>query len=319
MRVILCPDVNAISGRAGTDKLGASLRYRGILAGPECQPGHAQPLFTLSKHEFRIQGWLMTASSKSFLKKLLRRKPEAVELQAQTTKVKRAFEDGHFYSPVCDPVELAKERERIWPDSPTTPGIDYNEQFQRHVLTELFPKFFPDYQYPEHQPSKARTTFYTQNSQFSWLDARAWFVLLRAWKPSQIIEVGSGFSSLLTADVNHRFFANQAQFRCIEPYPRDFLRAGVPGLTGLTVARVQEVPLTEFEELQSGDILFVDSSHVAKTGSDVNFLSQKLNEELKGLELLIDMFVHSLVKLASGIDWPALATLSPITSSILLH
>ena len=40
----------------------------------------------------------------------------------------------------------------------------------------------------------------------------------------------------------------------------------------MTIARVQEVPLTEFEDLQSGDILFIDSSHVAKTGSDVNFL-----------------------------------------------
>ena len=151
----------------------------------------------------------MIAPLKSFLRKLLHRMSEAVYSLVQTTRVKRAGKEGRFYSPVCDPVGLAKERERIWPENPTTPGIDYNEQFHRHVLTELFPKFYPNYKYPEHSPAGAPTTFYTQNSQFGWLDARAWFVLLCAWKPRRIIEVGSGFSSLLTADVNHRLFANQ--------------------------------------------------------------------------------------------------------------
>lgn len=194
------------------------------------------------------------------------------ETQPQAAGIKPAHEDGHFYSPVCDPADLYLEEERIWPANPVALGIDFNEAYHRHVLTELFPKYFPDYQYPEHQPPESPAAFYTRNSQYSWLDSRAWFVLLRAWKPRRIIEVGCGFSSLLTADVNSRFLADQVEFSCIEPYPRDFLLDGIPGLSKLTVARVQDVPLAEFDDLRSGDVLFIDSSHVAKTGSDVNYL-----------------------------------------------
>jgi hypothetical protein len=114
--------------------------------------------------------------------------------------------------------------------------------------------------------------FYTRNTQFSWLDSRALFVLLRQWRPRRLIEVGSGFSTLLSADVNHRFLDSVAEITCIEPYPRAFLRQSIPGLTRVIEDKVQNVPLAEFTNLQAGDILFIDSSHVAKTGSDVNFL-----------------------------------------------
>ena len=67
------------------------------------------------------------------------------------------------------------------------------------MLTEWFPRFLPEYDYPEHlDDGNSLASFYTQNSQFSWLDARALFVLLRAWKPKRIIEVGSRL--LLAAD-----------------------------------------------------------------------------------------------------------------------
>ena len=35
---------------------------------------------------------------------------------------------------------------------------------------------------------------------------------------------------------------------------------------------MQDVPLHVLESLESGDILFIDSTHVCKTGSDVNRL-----------------------------------------------
>jgi hypothetical protein len=87
-----------------------------------------------------------------------------------------------------------------------------------------------------------------------------------------MIEVGSGFSTLLAADVNRRFLDSSMEITCIEPFPRPFLRNGVPGVTRLLEAKVQDIPLHEFAALEAGDILFIDSSHVAKTGSDVNFL-----------------------------------------------
>lgn len=87
-----------------------------------------------------------------------------------------------------------------------------------------------------------------------------------------MLEVGSGFSTLLTVDVKHRFLGGNLDITCIEPFPRPFLKSGLNGLTRLIERKVQDVALVEFEQLMPGDILFIDSSHVAKTGSDVNFL-----------------------------------------------
>lgn len=185
-----------------------------------------------------------------------------------------AHPDGHFYSPVVDPDDIAARQEEIWPADPQVLGIDFNEAMHLQVLREFFPRHIGGYDYPEQAPSEDETLqgYYTQNSQFSWLDSRTLFVLLREWRPARIIEVGSGYSSLLMADVNQRFLGGSCEITCIEPYPRPFLTRGIPGLSRVIQQKVQQVPLAEFEALQAGDILFIDSSHVAKTGSDVNYL-----------------------------------------------
>jgi hypothetical protein len=185
--------------------------------------------------------------------------------------IKTAYENGHFYSPIVDPAQL--DSERVWPAHPQILGIDFDDAGHERILRDVFPRFMAGYDYPEHlDETPELVQFYTQNSQFSWLDSRALFVLLQHWQPRRLIEVGSGFSTLLAADVNHRFLGGAAEITCIEPYPRAFLRKGIPGMTRLVEDKVQNVPLVEFSKLQAGDILFIDSSHVAKTGSDVNFL-----------------------------------------------
>jgi predicted O-methyltransferase YrrM len=185
-----------------------------------------------------------------------------------------AFAPGHFYSPIVDPASLAGQRERHWPATPgIMRGIDFNDASHRRVLTEAFPRFIGEYDYPEHlDEASGPIGFYTQNPQFSWLDSRSLFVLLRAWRPQRVIEVGSGYSSLLIADVNRRFLAGDIDVTCIDPYPREFLRGGIEGIARLIEQPVQRVALDEFRALQAGDVLFIDSSHVAKTGSDVNHL-----------------------------------------------
>jgi hypothetical protein len=208
--------------------------------------------------------------------------------------IKSSHPAGHFYSPIVDPAELLLREAELWPataigDKPTEIlGIDFNDAFHHEVLQVDFPRFIADYRYVEHEAETSSSVeFFTQNSQFSWLDARACFVLLRKWQPKRIIEVGSGFSSLLMADVNQRFFAGQCHITCIEPYPRPFLREGVPGLACLIEQKVQAVPLSVFESLEAGDVLFIDSSHVAKTGSDVNYLYFEVLPRLKA-----GVFIH---------------------------
>jgi predicted O-methyltransferase YrrM len=197
--------------------------------------------------------------------------------------VPAGFPAGHFYSPVINPDELAEREHEIWPViPPMILGIDFNERSHQRILSEDFPKFIEDYDYPEKEEDvNQEYDFFTRNSQFSWLDARAAFVLMRKWNPTRVIEVGSGFSSLLMADVNRRFLGGKCQLTCIEPYPRPFLKQGVPGISKLIEEKVQHLPLEIFEALESGDMLFIDSSHVSKTGSDVNHLYFEVLPRLK--------------------------------------
>lgn len=208
---------------------------------------------------------------------MLRRLRDAIRILIKGTgspaDIRKAFVDGHFYSPVVDTEALRRDAPRVWPDQIDVAGIDFNETEQRRWLTEILPRHLPKYDYPDELPLGAdECAFFTRNSQFSWLDSRTLFSTLRELHPQRMIEIGSGFSSLLAADVNRRFLGGKLELTCIEPYPRPFLRQGVRGISRLIESRVQDVPLATFADLEADDILFIDSSHVSKTGSDVNFI-----------------------------------------------
>ena len=179
---------------------------------------------------------------------------------------------GHFYSPITDPKELRQYKKDLWGAPKEIPGIDFN--VKSHLeLFKLFQDYLQDWDYVEEESSTtSQFEYFHNNDQFSWLDAQFLYVFLRHYKPRRMIEVGSGFSSLLTADVNRRWLDNQVDFQCIEPYPRDFLKDGVPGISNLLIKKVQDVPVEHFKSLKAGDVLFIDTSHVCKTGSDVNYL-----------------------------------------------
>ncbi len=198
--------------------------------------------------------------------------------------IRSAHPNGHFYSPVVNPADLLAKAPHIWsPQAPPIAGIDFNHKTHEMVLGNWFPKHISKYDYPDVLDGQQDNNqhFFTRNSQFSWLDARTLFVLLNEIKPTRMIEVGSGYSSLLTADVNRRFLNNSCTFQCIEPYPRNFLTTGLAGMSELITQHVQDVPASDFETLESGDILFIDSSHVCKTGSDVNYLYFEVLPRLK--------------------------------------
>ncbi len=106
--------------------------------------------------------------------------------------------------------------------------------------------------------------------------------MIEIHRPKKIIEIGSGFSSAVMIDTIQRLGINtQVQF--IEPYPdrlKQLLKESI--LKGKIFADiVQKSKLEVYDELESGDILFVDSSHVAKIGSDVTHIFLKILPRLK--------------------------------------
>ncbi|MBC7989986.1 MAG: class I SAM-dependent methyltransferase [Luteimonas sp.] len=193
------------------------------------------------------------------------------------------FPEGHYYSPVVDTDEACRDAGRIWPGLQAIPGIDMQEERQRRLLADHFPALLRHYAYPRDGPPDEEVDFfYERNSQFAWFDSRALFCLLQIIRPRRVVEVGSGYSSLLMSDVNERFLAGAARICCIEPYPRPFLEQGDrAGLYELLKRRVQDVDISVFTDLGEGDLLFIDSSHVCKTGSDVAHLYLNVLPRLK--------------------------------------
>jgi hypothetical protein len=196
--------------------------------------------------------------------------------------IKTAHEMGHFYSPVVDPDELRLREQQIWPANPECPGVDFNANSHETILREWFPRHMHKFNYAKHLPETANLTdFYICNSEFTWLDCRALFVFLTELKPRRFIEIGSGFSTLLTAHVNRTFLNNSMDFVCIEPFPRPFLKNRIEGISEFMEQQVQDVEFDVFDKLEAGDILFIDSSHVVKTGSDAQHIYLKILPRLK--------------------------------------
>jgi hypothetical protein len=183
------------------------------------------------------------------------------------------FPLGHYYSPLPDSRELAVDpaHARVWPPRPRpTPGIDWNDEQQLRLATEVFAAqqrmdFVRD-------ATVGGMDYWMTNDQYPPLDAWVLEGMLRHLQPARMIEIGSGYSSLVSARVNRELLDGSMTFTCIEPYPRDFLLRGVPGISGLRVEQVQDTPLSVFEELQEGDVLFVDTAHTVKTGGDVAWI-----------------------------------------------
>lgn len=108
------------------------------------------------------------------------------------------------------------------------------------------------------------------NSYFSKLDAAIYYALIRHLKPARVIEIGCGFSTRI-ADIalkRNRTEGHPGRLICIEPYPEARLTEFALEME-LIQQPVQEVGLEMFRSLKSSDILFIDSSHVAKFQSDV--------------------------------------------------
>ncbi len=187
------------------------------------------------------------------------------------------FPPGHYYSPVVDPAELAEEprRSQVWPPAPrATPGVDWREAEQIALFRDVFARQ-PRLDFRE-EASEAPSEYYALNGMFPPLDAWLLEAILRWARPRRMIEVGSGFSSLVSARVNRELLDGSIRLTCIEPYPRPFLTDGIAGLSDLIVAKIQDVPLEEFSSLNGGDILFIDTSHTVKTGGDVTWIFHEI-------------------------------------------
>ena len=200
-----------------------------------------------------------------------RLRTEVATLRTQQAEWARFFPPGHFYSPLPSREETAEAFARGG-FGPPFPAVDLNEAGQAARL-ERFAAWYPEQPFPE-KPTEGRR-YYLDNPSYGHFDAIMLWCMLREARPRRIVEVGSGFSSAAMLDLNDGPLGGGVKFTFIDPDMkrlRPLLRPEDEQRTTLIERRVQEVPLDVFQTLGENDVLFIDSSHVSKIGSDVNRL-----------------------------------------------
>lgn len=171
----------------------------------------------------------------------------------------------HYYEPLFNPKKLRYSLR----DDRELPGIDLNINGQLELLNKF--TFNEELlSIPIEQKDKLR--YYFNNQSFPPGDSEYYYSMIRLYKPKKIIEIGSGFTSLMAMEAINQNKKDNPSYYCdltlVEPYEMDWLKE-----TNATVIKdiVENVSKEMFNNLSKNDILFIDSSHIIRPQGDILF------------------------------------------------
>ena len=189
---------------------------------------------------------------------------------------------GHYYSPIptIEDTQKALQNRDFNVDNDTT--IDYNIEKQLETL-EYFSSIKDKYIFTEEKKPKNYYFYGSSNKMYGKYCSFTLMGIVLKNKPKRIIEVGSGYSTAFLYDINRLYFDNKIQISAIEPYPHrlKFLFGQDYEKLDLQETNLQNISLSYFDSLEENDILFIDSSHVSKANSDVNYILFNILPRLK--------------------------------------
>lgn len=201
--------------------------------------------------------------------------------RAQADRVGVHWRSTHYYHPTYRDADLPKEvtHERV------LPGVDLHEDAQ----LELLKKFDYGDEIDAILASERSDLVYSyDNNQYGPGDADALYAMVRHMKPRRLFEIGSGNSTKMAAHAIAKNTEDDPAYECdhvcIEPYEMPWLEKLGPRIIR---SRVEDVELSLFQELEAGDVLFIDSSHVIRPFGDVLTEFQQVVPSLKP-----GVFVH---------------------------
>jgi hypothetical protein len=179
----------------------------------------------------------------------------------------------------------------IWSRRSSLPGVQFDLTSQLAFITEHLVTYIQEFD----RDVRGRG-FDVWNKLYKAGDAEVLYALLRHLRPKQVLEIGSGNSTLIASAAmaaNSRD-GSPGDLIAVDPTPTVALdtqptvrkegpAAGwlvevsgretpIEGLTRVERVDCRELPWAQFEALQAGDVLFIDTSHVVKLGSEVNWL-----------------------------------------------
>ncbi len=171
----------------------------------------------------------------------------------------------HYYEPQFDHRTLR----RALSEERRLPGIEWNEAGQLEVLASF--RFAAELDGLA-QDRRPPPEFHLNNGSFESGDAESLYQVIRLRRPRRIMEIGGGHSTLMAARAVRRNELDDADYRCrhvcIDPWGPPWLAK-----SGAEVIRrpVEELGTVFFDALDSGDLLFIDSTHMIRPQGDVLF------------------------------------------------
>lgn len=200
--------------------------------------------------------------------------PEILEM----TDFKSAVPFNAYDSPYPDIIEVHRKERELFNRKRECLDIDFNVDRQLKLLEKM-----KDIDLPGWSDTKTEEyRYYYSNSWFGKGSADALYYMLRILEPQRIIEVGSGYSTAVMLDTNKHWFDGRIGITTIDPFA-DRLRGILRPEDNIEIyeKKLQDIPLSLFDVLGANDVLFIDSSHVSRIGSDVNYLFFEILPRLK--------------------------------------
>lgn len=171
----------------------------------------------------------------------------------------------HYYEPMFNYSKLRKSLR----EDRQLPGIDLNIAGQLDTLRQFA---YNDelLQFP--LKKRDGLDYFYHNGCFESGDAEFLYSMIRLKKPRKIIEIGSGYSTLIAVDAVKKNVSENTGHSCeiisIEPFENKWLQK----LPITTIRqKAEDVGRDIFSQLKKNDILFIDSSHVIRPQGDVLF------------------------------------------------
>lgn len=191
------------------------------------------------------------------------------------------YEPGHFYSPIPSRRDIQEYLAKLEKQPPRElPAIDCNDQAQLNLLDALQPYYG---RIPFHPQPAGGLLYHLDNPNYPHTDGIILFCMLNHLHPRRLIEIGSGYSTCAILDTNRLFLDSKMQITSIEPHPELLRSLIAKSNDALTIidSKLQDTQIEIFDRLERGDILFIDSSHISKVGSDVNYIIFEVLPRLK--------------------------------------
>jgi predicted O-methyltransferase YrrM len=165
----------------------------------------------------------------------------------------------HFYQPIFDHRQVPSS---VWEGQHDLPGLDFREDEQLTLLEGLG-EFGHECGWP--RSGRPEEGYFWENPMFGYTSACLLHAMVRTRRPARIVEIGAGMSTLVFLSA---LGANGAgTLVSVDPNPSSFLSALDVADHVIVNSPVQEVSSSIFDD---ADFVFVDSSHVVRTGGDVN-------------------------------------------------